>query len=51
MADGQTQPGPLARAAARKERLEDVLQHFLRHAAARIREAHLRHAVLLALAG
>ena len=47
MADGQAQAGPLAGAAAGEERLEDVLQHFRRHAAAGVGEDHLRHAVVL----
>src|SRR5262245_20888146 len=46
--DRQSQARSLSGSTARKERLEDVLQHFLSHAAARIAEEHLRHAVLLA---
>src|SRR5438876_345663 len=42
VADGQPQAGALAGAATREERLEDVVQHLLRHAAAGVREAQLR---------
>ena len=47
VADRQPQPRPLAGAAAREERLEDVLQHLRRHAAAGVREDQLGHAVAL----
>src|SRR5439155_3241199 len=48
MADGQTQPGSFAGAAACEERLENILQGFGRHSAAGIAKLHLRHAVALA---
>src|SRR5262249_60545648 len=50
VADRQPQPRALARAAPGVERLEDVLQHLRRHAAAGIDEAQLRAAVALAQA-
>src|SRR5262249_21257571 len=47
MADGQAQPRSLAGAAAGKERLKNVFQDLLRHAAACVCEHDYRHAVLL----
>src|SRR5262245_35409700 len=50
MADRQAQAGPLAGAAARKERLEDVLHDVGTHAAAGVLEGQLDLAVTHALA-